>query len=745
MKWTFSIFASLLIVAAVYFLTQDQMTYEQLATKISEVVNPPEVKKETEAPAKAQEVIAEADFYIAPDGDDKNTGTFTAPFASLQRAKDAVRELKKTNSGNIRVLLRGGRYEFSETLVFSLDDSGSADGTITYAAYPGETPILSAGNEITNLQLAQTEIEGLPTQAQGNVLVADVTADFRTLYDAEGILPRASSKGFITREGGGRNKILIPKDALKNWSNVEGLEVMVRPHHAWIRNVLPVTKLDYKKATIETSIDASYVTNPLHFLKDTPNCWVENSIEELDEPGEWVLNPTEGKLYLWPRNDTNVYHPQLNEIIRVEGDIDFKGPEDTPVTNLTFDGLTFMHGERYTLTKDDAGLQHDWDMLDKDNALVRFRGTEQCAIKNSHFLHSGSGAIRVDLHGMLNEISGNHIEHLGGGGILLCGYGPGTKDVNRKNFVSNNHIHHVGEIYWHSPGLFIWQSGENQISNNFIHHTNYTGLILSGCMIDFFQKRGRELGRTLRLHEIGNTKQIKTDEDAIPFWHSHDNIIEYNEISHSMQKLGDGNAIYIRGAGPNNIIRRNYVHHLVTPMIMQCAIRTDGGQRGTIINENIIYKCTSQGMMLKLDTTFENNIIADVIYPPRGYYLSLREGPLTGASIKHNIFYSTSSVDDFINELDGKRAGGTEDRRGRAVARVQDADTGANLFYSAATPELAQAAVAELESLGTGKGSIAADPMFVDPANGNFQLQPDSPALKMGFKPIDQSKIGLLK
>ena len=32
---------------------------------------------------------------------------------------------------------------------------------------------------------------------------------------------------------------------------------------------------------------------------------------------------------------------------------------------------------------------------------------------------------------------------------------------------------------------------------------------------------------------------------------------------------------------------------------------------------------------------------------------------------------------------------------------------------------------------------------FVDPANGDFRLRPDSPALKLGFVPIDLSKIGL--
>jgi hypothetical protein len=39
--------------------------------------------------------------------------------------------------------------------------------------------------------------------------------------------------------------------------------------------------------------------------------------------------------------------------------------------------------------------------------------------------------------------------------------------------------------------------------------------------------------------------------------------------------------------------------------------------------------------------------------------------------------------------------------------------------------------------------SIIADPMFVDPVNRNYHLQPDSPALKLGFKDIDTSGIGL--
>jgi len=39
--------------------------------------------------------------------------------------------------------------------------------------------------------------------------------------------------------------------------------------------------------------------------------------------------------------------------------------------------------------------------------------------------------------------------------------------------------------------------------------------------------------------------------------------------------------------------------------------------------------------------------------------------------------------------------------------------------------------------------SISADPLFVDVKNGDLRLRPDSPASKLGFKPIDITKIGL--
>ena len=87
-----------------------------------------------------------ADFYIAPDGDNTNPGTLERPFATLARARDAVRPLvAKGLEANVTVLIRGGTYRITEPVVFGPDDSGTDRFSITYAAYENEKPAISGG------------------------------------------------------------------------------------------------------------------------------------------------------------------------------------------------------------------------------------------------------------------------------------------------------------------------------------------------------------------------------------------------------------------------------------------------------------------------------------------------------------------------------------------------------------------------------------------------------------------------
>jgi hypothetical protein len=70
-----------------------------------------------------------------------------------------------------------------------------------------------------------------------------------------------------------------------------------------------------------------------------------------------------------------------------------------------------------------------------------------------------------------------------------------------------------------------------------------------------------------------------------------------------------------------------------------------------------------------------------------------------------------------------------------------------NLFYDykGKSPKFAwtgQNSLTVWQTSGLDAHSVVADPGFVDAENGDFQLQPNSPALALGFVPIDMSDVG---
>jgi hypothetical protein len=80
-------------------------------------------------------VVAEADYYVSPDGDDRNDGrTISTPFRTIEKAAAVVRP------GDV-VLLRGGVY-YEYNTADSWRRSGEEGAPITFGSYPGERAIV---------------------------------------------------------------------------------------------------------------------------------------------------------------------------------------------------------------------------------------------------------------------------------------------------------------------------------------------------------------------------------------------------------------------------------------------------------------------------------------------------------------------------------------------------------------------------------------------------------------------------
>src|SRR5437667_8138259 len=74
-------------------------------------------------------------YYVAPNGSDGNPGSLEKPFATLQRAQQAVRQQPAPLLTKTGGWLRGGTYYLAEKLVFSSEDSGSQAAPVVYQAY----------------------------------------------------------------------------------------------------------------------------------------------------------------------------------------------------------------------------------------------------------------------------------------------------------------------------------------------------------------------------------------------------------------------------------------------------------------------------------------------------------------------------------------------------------------------------------------------------------------------------------
>jgi hypothetical protein len=619
----------------------------------------------------------QADFYVAADGRDDWSGQLheangdrtDGPFASLVRAREAVRAWRATGGrGGVNVQIRSGRYYLTETVVFGLEDGAreAADRAI-YSAYPGEEPVFSSGVKISGWRELDDWDLPLPIEAREHVWVADLPQEldrFFTLFDGDRRLPRARSAGFSPTEPfllpeqlwamtgatapGYREDLAttlaFPPGAMRQWPNLEDVELVIRPNYPWVVNFLGIASVDVEAGIARTSLPGTYPLRPLinrfrHSGDFTKSVWVENVPEGLDSPGRWVLDTRQRKLYLWPLGDEpgdEIRAPRLRELIRVEGNIDLEGPVDEPVRGIVFDGLTLTQGDRDLWRKDDAGIEHDFEMADKPNALLRLRGAEGCAVTRCRFVNSGGTGIRLDLHCQDNLVEQNELYHLGATGIAVIGYGPGTKDVSKRNRVSDNNIHHCGEIYWHAIGIVVSNSGNNVISHNYLHHLPRGAIAIYDVRPHFFDRSQpiiRECSRMIRWSEIGD---VRTWEDALPYLHSRENVIELNEIYRTGGFGGDTATIDVSGAGEGNIVRRNWIHDIANPNT-HGGLRTDDFQKGTLFEENVIFHTRSAGLIIRLSNQWINNVIVDV--DPRNF-IWLGQQPLDGTVLTRNIFFN---------------------------------------------------------------------------------------------------------
>ncbi|MGE5220804.1 MAG: right-handed parallel beta-helix repeat-containing protein, partial [Omnitrophica WOR_2 bacterium] len=405
-------------------------------------------------------------FYVSTQGNDAWTGKLAeakgdrsdGPFATLQKARDAVRGLKEKESGltiPVTVIIRGGTYFLSKTLALSDKDSGTRECPVTWQAYPGETPILSGGQVISNWKPYKGDIQqadcpaALIKQAPVRQLFYRGQRQRRSRwpkYDPENPI----RGGWAFPEGPVEEYPMqafrFKADAFpRKWAKPQEGEVKIYAGFVgWSANLIPLRSIDYEEQIVWLAHRPLEIDYPPWFMQYTLNensrYIVENILEELSEPGEWCCDTGEGKLYFWPPEegigDGDVILPALDCLIDLR---------DTEW--ITLRGLTFSHtttgDETHRNREDGLGAmfpQQGWKYCGE---ALHMRGTTFCAIQDCYFDQVGGNAIYIERSNLRNTIQNNEIAYAGANGIVLVGDRAFHPLFNQ---VVDNHIHHAGRI-----------------------------------------------------------------------------------------------------------------------------------------------------------------------------------------------------------------------------------------------------------------------------------------------------------
>jgi len=510
--------------------------------------------------ADAEKVV----FHVSSAGNDASDGSETKPFATLERARQAVRTVNKDMTGDLVVLIHGGTYRIEQTLAFNAEDSGTNGHAVIYRAAAGETPIISGGKAIGDWSADEN----------GRWKAVSPIDDFRQLYVNGKRADRASGpapKDFHRR---GEEGWQTSDTALADWRNAQDVEVRLRA--VWCDTRCKVEDLrregDLAVAAMQQPFFAQAMKKEGAKLTDCPSdkITIENALELLDEPGEWYLDRPTHTVYYLPRpgeaiDKTTAIAPAIERLVELRGDL------DAPVHDVRFEGITFAHGGWLLPNKEGfLDIQANF-MVDLDNLIDRngdlatvhnqylkspsnvvCHAAKSLCFERCTFTQLGSGGIDLEFGSQDNVIRGCRFVDISGtavqvGDVLENDHHPkDPRMIVKDNAVVDNTIHNVAVEYLGGVGVFAGYTEGTVIAHNEIAQLPYSGISV-----------GWGWGEEDAGGGAPSYYQPSKYDTPTP---AKRNRIEFNHIHHVMLSMHDGGGIYTLGNMPKSSICGNYIH-----------------------------------------------------------------------------------------------------------------------------------------------------------------------------------------
>eukprot|EP01102_Stenamoeba_stenopodia_P017496 TRINITY_DN6281_c0_g1_i1.p1 TRINITY_DN6281_c0_g1~~TRINITY_DN6281_c0_g1_i1.p1 ORF type:complete len:712 (-),score=131.99 TRINITY_DN6281_c0_g1_i1:54-2150(-) len=658
-------------------------------------------------------------FYVATDGNDAWSGRFPVPnangtdgpFATIYQARDATSAY--IGQYAITVYIREGIYYLPETVYMTPAHSGTQEYPISYSYYPGDaSPVLSGGIPVTNWTQTTNSLVNysplwkasvtLPTSESGDLFyprslfVNDNRATrarnpnglYEFLYWTEALSMDGGSMGFVYQN-----------DDIVTYYNMD--DVMIVAFHSWTASYHYIAQLFESNQTVVFTNSGSSLSQ--FEVPSGKRYYLENALEFVDSAGEWYYDATTGDVYYAAAqdedpNEETIVLALLEQIFSANG-----------LQYVSFNNISFQHSDWNCWKTEICDGQ---SASFQNSSALNFAASTNIAFDNCAFEHLGHYSIWFNTGTQYASVSNCAFDDLGTGGVRVGDEMGGTNNV----VINNSIITNGGKVYQSGCGILSQKASDNTYTHNEIGNLFYTGI------------------------SVGWDWQY----DPINVSLAMNNLVAYNYI-HDIggDLLSDMGCIYTLGESPNTVIHNNLCHDVFTYNYGGWCIYPDQASSFMTYTNNICYKTESAPLHQHFgwQNTIMNNIFAFGGYGEPGNIQpdgALRTDPDPGQKnsffLLNNIIYWTNGT-LFYGDFDTS----TDPQRNYTFNYNLYFSPNASFDYVFPNGQT----FTQWQQQGyDGNSLVGVDPLFVNPNEFDFTLSPDSPALKLGFQPIDTSIIG---
>jgi len=532
--------------------------------------------------------------FVSPQGNDDWSGRLATPnpdntdgpVHSLAGAQRRARELRRggAREEGVTVELAAGHYHLSEPFVFTSDDSGTASDPAVYRAAPGAAVHLTGGVAIDDWKPVRdpSVLNRLPPEARGAVLETDLRAhgctDFCEMKsgpswahsdpglelfcrDVPMTLARYPNEGYLymdtlsvedghhIRERHGsrvaRFRVEGERERLLRWSEEAAPLLHGYWFYDWADQRLAVAAIDAEAG--EITLDESHPHQ--YGYRQGQWFYAFNLLCELDQPGEWYLDRSSGRLYFWPPHDLN--------------------PGDA-VVSITRDPITLQQVRHFALEGFTIEAARGTAVQVKDGEAVTIAG---CTIRNI-----GQDAVHVE-GGKNHRVVDCDIYQTGDGGIFLEGGDRPSLSPGGHEAV-NNHLHHLSR--WnplYKVGIQLKGVG-NRALHNRLHDLPHVAIGFTG------NEQLVERNEIYRVCTQANDAGAVYTSGAHPEdWSMRGHRVRFNYLHHLEGFEGRGcNGIYLDDMFSGTEIHGNILYRVYCGMLL-------GGGRDIRTENNLIVDC----------------------------------------------------------------------------------------------------------------------------------------------------------